>query len=232
MVLPMPLRVGIIDSGIGPTLGAAVAARVALRLAENGESLLARGDANDPLGHGTAVATLVMAHSPRSSLLSAQVFCAARPCTATVVADAIDWCVGEGARVINLSVGLREDRQVLRESCRAASEHGVVLVASSPARGGIVYPASHPGVIAVCGDARCAEGDCSSIARDRLFGASPLAPAGFAGGGASYAAARIAGRAAAFLEDHPAGTAADLRRHLLAICRFHGRECRQPVTSS
>ncbi len=226
----MSVKVAIIDSGIGPGLDKEVGARVAMCLADDGQVQCSAGDRTDSIGHGTAVASLILARASRCSLLSAQVFYAARPTAARVIAAAIEWCVAEGARVVNLSLGLRDDRRVLRESCLAAISRDVLLVASHPARGATTYPAAYPGVLAVTGDIRCGEGDCSSIVQNLLFGASPLPPDGFSGGGASYAAARMAGLAAAFFEIYPAATAADFRNHLQAIARFHGREHRQAVS--
>lgn len=226
----MSVKVAIIDSGIGFGLDAEVRARVAMCLADDGQVQCSAGDRTDSIGHGTAVASLILARASRCSLLSAQVFYAARPTAARVIAAAIDWCVAEGARVVNLSLGLRDDRRVLRESCLAAISRGVLLVASHPARGAMTYPAVYPGVLAVTGDIRCGDEDCSSITQNFLFGASPLPPDGFLGGGASYAAARVAGLAAAFFDAYPAATAADFRNHLRAVARFHGREHRQAVS--
>lgn len=225
----MLVKVAIIDSGIGPGLDTDVGALVVMRLAEDGQVQCSAGDRTDFLGHGTAVARLVLARAPSCSLLSAQVFDAGRPTAARVIAAAVDWCVAEGARVINLSLGLREDRRELRDICLAAISRGVLLVASHPARGGVAYPAAYPGVLAVTGDIRCGEGDCSSIEHDRLFGASAMPPDGFPGGGASYAAARMAGLAAAFFETYPAAAVVDFKNHLQVIARFHGREHRQAV---
>ena len=226
----MLVKVAIIDSGIGSKLDANVGARVALHLAEDGQVQCSAGDRIDSIGHGTAVASLILATASRCSLLSAQVFDAARPTAARVIAAAVDWCVAEGARVINLSLGLRDDRRVLRESCLGAISRDVLLVASHPARGAVTYPAVYPGVLAVTGDIRCGEGDCSSIEHDRLFGASAMPPNGFSGGGASYAAARMAGLAAFFFEVNPAATSMDFKNHLQAIVRFHGREQRQVLS--
>lgn len=225
----MSVKVAIIDSGIGRGLAMSVAAQVAMRLAEDGSVRCLAGGEADSFGHGTAVARLVLERAPRCLLLSAEVFHAARPTAAQVIAAAIDWCVDEGARVINLSLGLRNDRRALRESCLTAISQGVLLVASLPARGGVTYPAIYPGVLAVNGDIRCGEGECSSLEHNFLFGASPLAPDGFPGGGASYAAARMSGVAAAFFQNHRAATAADFRNHLLEIAHFHGRERRPAV---
>lgn len=225
----MLVKVAIVDSGIGPGLDTDVDALVVMRLAEDGQVQCFAGDRTDSLGHGTAVASLILARAPRCSLLSAQVFYAAWPTAARVITAAVEWCVAEGARVINLSLGLREDRRELRDICLVAVSKGVLLVASHPARGGIAYPAAYPGVLAVTGDIRCGEEDYSSIEYDFLFGASAMPPDGFSGGGASYATARMAGFAAAFFERHPAATSVDFRNHLQATARFHGREHRQAV---
>lgn len=225
----MLVKVAIVDTGLSAELARAVGNRVALCLSDDGQVQSSAGDAADPVGHGTAVARLILARAGQCCLLSAQVFDAARPTAARVIAAAIDWCVAEGARVVNLSLGLREDRLELRESCRSAVARGVLLVASHPARGATTYPAAYPGVLAVTGDVRCGEGDCSSLAHDRLFGASPIPPDGLSGGGASYATARMAGQATAFFKLNPAATVRDFRIHLQAISRFHGREHRQFV---
>jgi subtilisin family serine protease len=222
----MPVKVAIVDSGLGAGLDAAVSDRVAIRLADDGRVQCLPADANDALGHGSAVATLVLAGAPHCALLSVQVFDTARAASVLAIAAAIDWAVGEGARVINLSLGLRDDRRVLRDSCCAAMAQGVLLVASHPARGGVAFPAAYSGTLAVHGDSRCGDGDCSSVLDDVLFGASPRPPAGFAGGGASFATARVSGLAAAFFDANPAASAADFRSFLFATARFHGRERR------
>jgi subtilisin family serine protease len=222
----MPVKVAIIDSGIGDGLNAVVSDRVAIRLADDGRVQCLPADGNDALGHGSAVAALVLAGAPHCALLSAQVFDAARAASVLAIAAAIDWAVGEGARVINLSLGLRDDRRVLRDSCHAAISQGVLLVASHPARGGVAFPAAYSGTLSVHGDSRCGEGDCSSILDDVLFGASPRPPAGFSGGGASYATARVSGLAAAFFDAYPAASAVEFRNRLFTTARFHGRERR------
>jgi hypothetical protein len=226
----MPVKVGIIDTGIGTALNMVVSARIGMRLDEAGNVQRFASSETDSFGHGTAVAHLVVDRATQCSLLSAEVFSAARPTAAQVVAEAIIWCVEAGARIINLSLGLRDDRRTLRESCQAAISQDVLLVASHPARGPATYPAIYPGVLAVNGDIRCGEGECSCLVHNQLYGASPLPPRGFSGGGASYAAARITGQAAAFFETYSDATSADLRTHLQAVALFHGREHRQAAT--
>lgn len=225
----MPVRIGIVDSGLDRELQAAADAQVRIASSADSPFGLAMAPEADTLGHGSAIARLVLARAPAARLLSAQVFAAGRPTSAFAIAAAIDWCVDRGARILNLSLGLLDDRAVLRESCLAAHARGVLLVASRAARGGVTYPAAYPEVLAATGDARCGEDDYSCLTPEDFFGASPRPPDGAPGGGASYAAARISGLAAAFFDKHPAAQAADFFDHLRAIARFHGRERRHAI---
>lgn len=197
----------------------------------------------DPVGHGTDVARLILAAAPGASLLSAQVFADRRPVSADAVAAGILWGVAQGAQLINLSLGLREDRWALRHACAAAQAAGVLLVASSPARGGPVFPAAYPGVLAVTGDARCAPGEWSLIepppsgrspADGVLVGICPNGPATgvrqgaprLATAGASFAAARLCGVAAAWWACQASGaaSAAAFLDYLDAGAAHRGRE--------
>jgi hypothetical protein len=52
--------------------------------------------------------------------------------SALQVAAGIEWLVMRGVRLINLSLGLREDRPALREACAAAQDAGVSLDDEAP----------------------------------------------------------------------------------------------------
>ena len=79
----------------------------------------------------------------------------------SLLADAIDYAVAEGADVINMSLSICSNFGVIRDAVEDAFDAGVVLVASSgnfPSGGhnpnggcpeGLVYPAAYPEVIAV-----------------------------------------------------------------------------------
>ncbi|MCM2253180.1 MAG: S8 family serine peptidase, partial [Ramlibacter sp.] len=186
----------------------------------------ARGDA---LGHGTAVAQILLSQAPFAQLASAQVFTDQRHADAACLAAAIHWCIEQQVRVINLSWGLALDHGALRAACRAAAACGTIVVAACPARGGGVYPAAYPEVLAVSGDARCAGGGWSVIEPHRLYGEAALAADGLTPGGGSYAAARLSGRAAGFLALRPGAGAGDFRQWLEAGAAFRGRERRRAV---
>ena len=223
----MQVKVGIVDSGVSPTQRATLAGCVGIAAGAAGiERAVAHDDA---VGHGTAVAQIIMAEAPHAQLVSAQTFAGLRQADAACVASAIDWCIEQRVRVVNLSLGLATDEAVLRAACRAAVAHGAIVVAAFPARGGSVYPAAYPGVLAVSGDARCGPGTWSVIEERRLYGAAPYAADGLTLGGASYAAARLSGRAARFLASWPTAGADDFRHWLEAGAAFRGRERRRPM---
>lgn len=223
----MRVRVGIVDSGVSPAQGAALVASVGVVAGVAGVTRVVAHD--DALGHGTAVAQIVLSQAPLAQLASAQAFTARRQADAACVAAAIDWCIEQQASVINLSLGLAADDAALRAACRAAVAHGAIVVAAFPARGGNVHPAAYPGVLAVSGDARCAAGVWSVIEPHRIYGVAALAADGVTPGGASYAAARLSGLAARFLALWPAAETDDFRQWLEAGAAFRGRERRRSV---
>jgi hypothetical protein len=192
-------RVGIIDSGIGVDLYPQLLDGARFKLVPQGVELTALS--RDSFGHGSEVARAIALHAPDAHLMAAQVFNSTGTTSAAVVAEALHWLVDAGAQLVNMSFGLREDRDVLRDACDAAHAAGVVMVASVPAQGGVVYPAWYDDVIRVIGDRRCAPGQISELRGVAHFGASTQMVNGSAGG-ASLAVAHVTGLlAAAFADD-------------------------------
>ena len=176
----------------------------------------------DPLGHGTAIARIILHHAPGAALLHAEVFGERQRTTPDLVGAGLDWLRGEGARLVNMSFGLRHDRPVLRQAVAAAQAAGMILVASVPARGAVVYPGGYAGVIRVSGDARCGSGEISALGGAPAdYGACPQDVDGRPGG-ASFAAAHVTGLLARQLSE----PGCDPRALLDRLARFHGRERR------
>lgn len=207
------IRVGLVDTGIGPSLAGSIAAAKAFTAAPPG---------GDAAGHGTTVARIVLHHAPDARLLSAQAFGANARAEAAAVADALRWLIAERARLVNLSLGLPHDREVLRVAVAEALAAGLILIASTPARGASVYPAAYPGVLRVTGDARCEPGEISALGGILAdYGACARDLDGTPGG-ASLAAAHVTGLLAVGL-----ATGTDATAILGRAVRFHGRERRQ-----
>jgi subtilisin family serine protease len=173
--------------------------------------------------HGTAVAGIIRARgivegvAPQAGILAVRAFRARRglpPETTTeYLLVAIDWAVGNGARVINLSfVGARD--AALAQLLQKVQEKRIVLVAAAGNAGPKAppaYPAAYPGVIAVTAvdeaDRRYRHANRGHYVAVAAPGVDILAPVergrhAFLSG-TSFATAYVSGIAALVLERDP-----------------------------
>jgi subtilisin family serine protease len=185
----------------------------------------ADGGPRDRLGHGTRVAAVISGVGS-AQLLDARIFFDDLRTSAVQAALGIDWLLEQGAQLINMSFGLREDRVALRAACARAAARGVLLVAASPARGAPVFPAAYEGVIRATGDARCAPGQYAWLATTQAdFGAHVKAADGGAAG-ASMGCAHVCAAIADCLARHPGATRETLLATMVAGAAFRGPERR------
>lgn len=194
------VRVGVVDSGHSEAQASWVVGGQRFRLAEDGLDRLPL--AADVLGHGSAVIQAISSHASQARFHIAQVFDERGVTSPLQIAAALHWLAEQGVRLVNLSLGVRQDRPMLREAVADLLAAGVLVCASSPARGEPVFPAAYPGVIRVTGDARCAAAEWSWLD-------SPFADFGAAGkvagqAGASLGCAAFCGHLAALLAEQPA----------------------------
>jgi subtilisin family serine protease len=110
------------------------------------------GMTDEMVGHGTFVAGLAAMMAPDASLLVLKVLDSDGIGESFRIAAGIYYAVEHGADVINLSLALSNERQILKDAVGYARECGLVVVAAAgnldqeqPAR----YPAAHPDVIGV-----------------------------------------------------------------------------------
>ena len=182
----MRWRIGVIDS-----CGSAPGAVASAGFTDEDGRVRRIAATEDRSGHGTRIAELLSRDRGQVELLLAQVLTGARPASAASVAAAIDWCVAAGSNLVHLSLGLGADRPVLASAVERALRHRCLLVASTPARGGVVYPAAYAGVIRGTGDARCAPTEISQLAPDTFGGCPWFDSTSGRGQGASIGAAMI-----------------------------------------
>jgi len=218
------VKVGLIDSGL-PRGAAAERLVLGCGFRLDADQEVAAGIAEpDGLGHASAVAHAVLSACADARLVVAQIFFARLVTTAAQAAAGLDWLSRQGAAVVNMSFGLAADRAVLRDACARAVARGVILVASAPARGDPVFPASYPGVIRVTGDARCAPGELSTLDGPRAdFGAHVRAGDV---AGASIGTAHVTGTIARYLAEGGETQPDAVRAHLRSLCRYFGPERR------
>ena len=218
------LRIGLVDSGHAPAQGAQVDAGRRFYLLEQGFAADALID--DPLGHGTAVFEAIHHRAPAAHFYVAQVFDRRGITSALQIAAAIDWLVAQQVRVINLSLGLRQDRSLLREACAAATARGVLLCASSPAQGEGVYPANYPEVVRVTGDARCDAQQWTWLDSPQADFAACVRGAYAGQSGASLGCATLTGHIARFLGTRRDASNGEIIQWLQDNAHYRGRERR------
>lgn len=218
------IRIGLLDSGMGAAFTGRVRARSRFELGGD-RQLIESHPSADRDGHGGAIAAIITALAPQAMFLDAQVFDRRGVSSPAVVAAGLDWLARNDVRVVNMSFGLVEDREVLRLACERACNAGVIMFAATPARGPRVFPAAYPGTIRVCADGRCGRRELSVLAGDEAdFGACPFPLAqngyGLVSGGASYAVAHATGIASAWLAERQTASLAEIRRYLSSIARY------------
>lgn len=215
--------IGIIDSGFALEQAARVA--LARRFWLDGGELQEGESQPDILGHGSLVLDTFGRYAGPARVCMAQVFGERWQTSPLQVAAALYWLLEQDVALITMSLGLRNDRPVLREACVLAQSAGVLLCASSPAQGEPVYPAGYPGVIRITGDARCAPGQWSWLNSPQAdFGTYVSAANGAAG--ASMACAALSGIIAAHLRDHPGASREAMLNWLQEGAAFTGPERR------
>jgi len=226
------ILVAVIDSGIDaahPELAGVIA-----------DSLDTIGG-GEPHTHGTGIAGTIAAHSrlmgvaPRAKVLAVRAFdpsgSGAQGTTFSIL-KGLEWSVGKGARIINMSFAGPQD-PALSRALAGARKKGVVLIAAAGNAGPKsppLYPAADQNVIAVT----------ATDAEDKLFqpsnrgnhvavsapGVDILVPAPGGGyqvtSGTSFAAAHVSGIAALVLERDPDLSPDGMRRILLSSARDLG----------
>ena len=219
-------RVAVLDSGWDPSSGLPV---LAFARFDAPAGTCSGAELSDPLGHGTRVARIIASTSPPPGLLIARVLDAQGLASAAALAAALDWAIAQGAQLVHMSLGLSQDRAVLRDAVAAAVRAGALLVASCPARGAPSYPAGYAGVLRASGDARCSTEDLSFLgdSEDKTgaeFGGCVRLPGEDRARGASIGAAHVT---RLIITQTPPGTRLDqVRTQLIARAAFQGRERR------
>lgn len=147
------VRIGIIDTGISP--------HPDLRIRGRFNAIAGTPD-TDENGHGTHVSGTasalnnsfgVVGMAPKARLYSVKAFDASGSAFVSDIVEALEWCISHNMHVINMSFGIREGSDTVKEQIERAYRKGIVLVASAgndgPNTDQIDFPARLPQVIAV-----------------------------------------------------------------------------------
>jgi thermitase len=148
------IKVAVLDSGVASDNNDITPKVIARANFSNGTA------GEDNYGHGTHVAGIVAATAnntvgvagvcPGCSILDGKVLNDSGVGSSSGLANGINWSVSNGAKVINMSLGVRASR-TLETAVNNAWSQGVVLVGAAGNGGSQtkIYPGAYPNVIAV-----------------------------------------------------------------------------------
>ena len=148
------IKVAVLDSGVASDNADITPKVVARANFTNGKA------GEDNYGHGTHVAGIVAATAnntvgvagvcPGCTILDGKVLNDSGVGSSSSLANGINWAVNNGAKVINMSLGVRASR-TLETAVNNAWSKGVVLVAAAGngSNQTKIYPGAYPNVIAV-----------------------------------------------------------------------------------
>ncbi|MBT2596260.1 S8 family serine peptidase [Arthrobacter sp. ISL-72] len=120
-----------------------------------------KANPEDKYGHGTHVAGIVAAKAdntigvagvcPECTILDVKVLNDSGSGSSSAIANGISWAAGNGAKVINMSLGQRVSSRTLEAAVNNAWNQGAVIVAAAGNAGtqAKIYPGAYPNVIAV-----------------------------------------------------------------------------------
>lgn len=179
--------------------------------------------ANPAERHAEAVKAAVLSTNPDADVVSFPIFQETLRTRRDIVIEALHAAMTSDAKVLHCSFGFAQPDSATHKAFMSAVSRFDCVVASSPARGQPVYPASYEGVVKASGDARLTGLMHSWLNTDQVdFAANPRPPIGFSAAGASIGAARFSGIISARL-----ATGKCLQGVLLGLrssASYHGNE--------
>jgi subtilisin len=150
------VTVAIIDSGVErdhPDIGGRLVRSVAIELDEEQEEPVVREDPDslDVVGHGTACAGIIHALAPAAELISVRVLGPDNRGKGAIFAAGLEWAIGEGATVVNLSLSSRSEAMfpIFHELADQAYFANCLLVSAANNVQGASYPSLFAAVVSV-----------------------------------------------------------------------------------
>lgn len=212
------VRVGVVDSGLYAEHEALAGACILKGWNYIGKD----ADTSDSVGHGTFVTGIITAAAPGAEVVPLKCFSKRTGRMGDIIAAIYGGVDDYGCDILNLSFGLSDDSQLLREAIQYAAGKGTVLVAAVGNNGTteIKYPAGYSEVIGV--GMVAADKTASALSQRNasvmltapgagLTGPDITGPSAYrTGGGTSYACPHVAAAAALLMQAAPGMTAEEV----------------------
>lgn len=142
--------VGVVDSGADPNHPLLKGRVIPTKI--NTSSSGIRNDSMDDLGHGTQVSGIIADSTIDNVIIKPYKVIDFRGNGSVItVAAGLNCAIDDEVDVINISIGFKEDSEVLKAAVQRAEEHDIVVVGASGNDGSesLYYPASYSSVIKV-----------------------------------------------------------------------------------
>ena len=151
------VTVAIIDSGVErdhPAVGGKLVRSVLIELGgDDADEPIVRPDpeALDVVGHGTACAGIIHALAPAAELISVRVLGPDNRGKGAIFAAGLEWAIGEGATVVNLSLSSRSEAMfpIFHDLADRAYFANCLLVSAANNVQGASYPSLFAAVVSV-----------------------------------------------------------------------------------
>ncbi len=123
-------------------------------------------DTSDQIGHGSALAQEILAVNPKSRFLPVKVTNNGDGITPEILAQAINFSVEKGAKIISLAFAISKGSDDLKKAVKYAAKKEVILVAAAgvglanpyePVDVSTIFPQAYPDVLVVGKSISCSE---------------------------------------------------------------------------
>ena len=223
------VTVAIIDSGVEldhPAVGGRLVRSLQVEPGDDGPVVVDDDDRSDLVGHGTACAGIIHSIAPEADLVSIRVLGSDNRGRGSSFAAAIEWAIGQGFGVVNLSLSSRSEAMAERfhELADEAYFANTLLVSAANNVVGASYPSLFAAVVSVAAhDVGDPDVWFYNPAPPVEFGAHGLdVDVAWRGGtriwatGNSFAAPHLAGRAALIRARYPDASPFEVKALLAA----------------
>ncbi|MDA1477774.1 S8 family peptidase [Bacillus changyiensis] len=232
-----PIKVALLDSGVSSSLPIFKNSSITTY-----DSITNKPTTTDSLGHGTAIASIIMAPtnkhtvqgvSPKVKLFDVKVLNDKGGGDVNDVINGINWSIKQDVDIINLSFGFQKDDNRLKSAINKAIENDIIVIASAGNTLGLStdYPARYQNVISISSinkklkrDPLAAKGKIDFVAPGVQI--PVITPKGELKtvNGTSFATAYVTGVVSNILSEHPEFEREDVLKVLKSTAKDLGKK--------